>query len=224
MTDRNRTVSLVHYVALSSLFLAGWSAAAIGQTTTKVVQENGVTWQETHQMVQRMVPTTQYQTRQEQVYQPQTSTTMHTYQQNYLTPVTEYRWVARRRGVLNPFVQPYWTNQLEPFTRWENRPATVQVPVAKTDWVATTRTVSTPVTTYTAVNEDRLLSKVAISGAPASTTAQPATAIASRPLSPMGTQPPMGTQSPIGGQQLQSDPPRTASGWTSASGGANRYR
>jgi len=212
MTDRNRTVAIAHRVVLSSLCLAGWATTASGQTTTKIVQENGVTWQETHQVVQRMVPTTQYQTKQEQVYQPQTSTTMQTYQQNYLTPVTEYRWVARRRGVLNPFVQPYWTNQLEPFTRWENRPATVQVPVAKTDWVAATRTVSTPVTTYTPVQEDRLLSKVAISGTPATSTAQPATAIASRPLSP------------IGGQQMQSDPPRTATGWTSASGGANRYR
>lgn len=217
MTVRNRTVVSSHRVCqclgITALWLVASSSAVVAQTTTNIVQgADGVTYRETRQVVEKMIPTTSYQTRQEQVYQPQTSTTMQTYQQNYLTPVTEYRWVARRRGVLNPFVQPYWTNQLEPFTRWENRPATVQVPVAKTEWVSATRTVSTPVTSYKPVKEEHV-SRVAIGVKPTTTPAQPGTAVASRPQ-----------LSPIGGQQLQSDPPRTATGWTSASGSTNRYR
>ena len=208
MSYRNRTV------ALASLCLATLAATASGQTSQRTYQdENGVTWQETKTVTQRMVPTTEYQTRQEQVYTPQTSTTYQAYQQNYLTPVTEYRWVSRRRGVLNPFVQPYWAHQLEPFTRWENRPATVQVPVSNTQWVAGTRTVSSPVVTYKAVPQETI-NRVVVSGTPATTTpsvapsTQPATAIASRPL---------------GGTQMQSDPPRTGMGWVSPST-PGRYR
>lgn len=212
MSYRNR------FFALASLCLASQAAITSGQTTSQVVQgADGVTYRETRTVTERMIPTTEYQTRQEQVLTPQTATTYQAYQQNYLTPVTEYRWVSRRRGVLNPFVQPYWAHQLEPVTRWENRPATVQVPVTNTQWVAGTRTVSTPVTSYKPVKEETV-SRVAISAAPSTTpttqptTSQPATAIASRPQ-----------LSPIGGQQMQSDPPRTATGWASPSA-TNRYR
>jgi hypothetical protein len=160
MSYRNRTV------ALASLCLASVTCVASGQSTSQIVQgADGVTYQETRTITQRMLPTTEYQTRQEQVYTPQTSTTYQTYQQTHLTPVTEYRWVSRRRGLLNPFSEPYWQHQLEPVTRWESRPATVQVPVTSTQWVAGTRTVQTPVTTYKAVNEE-VVSRVAISVAP----------------------------------------------------------
>lgn len=203
MSYRNRTV------ALASLCLVSFTVAAQGQTTTNIVTDaNGVTWQETRSVTQQLVPTTEMQTRQEQVLTPQVATSYQTYQQSYLTPVTEYRWVSRRRGVFNPFVAPYWQHQLEPFTRWENRPATVQVPVTTTNWVAATRTVQTPVTTYKTVPAETV-SKVALSVAP---TGAPQTAIASSPAAP------------IGGQQLQSDPPRTANAWSSASGTSIGYR
>lgn len=208
MSYRNRTV------ALASLCLASVTCVASGQSTSQIVQgADGVTYQETRTVTQRMLPTTEYQTRQEQVYTPQVSTTIQSYQQTHLTPVTEYRWVSRRRGLLNPFSEPYWQHQLEPFTRWESRPATVQVPVTSTQWVAGTRTVQTPVTTYKAVNEE-VVSRVAISVAPgAAPASQPATAIASRPQ-----------LTPLGGQQLQSDPPRTASQWSTGGATTNRYR
>lgn len=205
MSYRNSTA------ALASLCLASFAAVASGQTTTQIVKgADGVTYQETRTVTQRMLPTTEMQTRHEPVYTPQVATSYQTYQHSYLTPVTEYRWVSRRRGIFNPFVAPYWQHQLEPFTRWENRPATVQVPVTTTNWVAGTRTVQTPVTTYKSVQEESV-SRVALSATP---TSQPATTVASRPQ-----------LSPIGGQQMQSDPPRTASGWTSSSSDTpNRYR
>lgn len=213
MSYRNRTV------ALASLCLASLAGVAAAQTTTQIVQgADGVTYQETRTVTQRMVPTTQMQTTQQQVYTPQVATSYQSYQQNYLTPVTEYRWVSRRRGVFNPFVAPYWQHQLEPFTRWENRPATVQVPVTTTNWVAATQTIQTPVTSYKPVQEETV-SRVALSATPSAApsttpTWQSATAIASS--SPQ--------LSPIGGQRLESDPPRTASGLASPASTANRYR
>lgn len=200
-------------VALASLCIASLGTVAIGQTTTQIVQgADGVTYQETRTVNQRLLPQTEMQTRQEQVMTPQMATTYQTYQQNYLTPVTEYRWVSRRRGVLNPFIQPYWAHQLEPVTRWESTPATVQVPVTTTNWVAGTRTVSTPVTTYKTVNEETV-SRVALSATPGTApAAQPNTAIASRPQ-----------LSPIGGERMESDIPRTASQWSSSTNADNRY-
>jgi hypothetical protein len=62
----------------------------------------------------------------------------------------------------NPFAQPYWTHNLEPFTRWETRPGTVQVPVARTDWVEETRTAQVPITEYRTVN-DETITRTAIS-------------------------------------------------------------
>jgi len=210
MTCRNRSsVARAACVSLLSLL----PAVAVAQTTTQVVEgPDGRKYRETRTVTERLVPTTEYQTSQQQVYVPRTTTNYQTYQQHYLTPVTEYRWVWRRRGVLNPFVEPYWTQQLEPFTRWESRPATVQVPVTSTDWVAETRSVSTPVTKYKPVREENIR-RVAISEPATAPAGQPAAAIASRPQT---------TQ--IGGRQRESDPPRAATGWQSGRGSSNRYR
>lgn len=208
MSYRNRAA------VLASICLTSFATQATGQTTSQIVQgADGVTYQETRTVTQRLIPTTEMQTRHEQVYTPQVATTYQHYQQNNLTPVTEYRWVSRRKGVYNPFVRPYWAHQLEPVTRWENRAATVKVPITTTNWIAGTRTVQTPVVTYKSVPEETV-TKVALSASPsAAPMSQSATAFASRPPT-----------SPIGGQQMHSDPPRTAIGWTSVSGTTNRYR
>jgi hypothetical protein len=174
--------------------LAGTATFAHGQVSERTYQENGVTWRETRETQTTLQPVTELQTRQSTILQPQTVTQMHSYQQTYVTPVTEYRWVARRRGVLNPFVQPYWTHQLEPVTRWESRPATVQVPTTQTTWVPVQQTTQVPVVTYKAMPQE-VIKRVAIA-TPATTT--PNTAIAS---------------SPIGGQRMEGDPPRTTTAW-----------
>jgi hypothetical protein len=177
-----------------SLFTSTWlatfaiAAAANGQASTTTETENGVTYRVTRQVVQKSIPTTEYQTREQKVYRPQVTTQYQAYQQTYYTPVTEYHYVPRLRGVWNPFVPPYWAHELTPTTRWEARPSTVHVPVARTDWVEETRTSQVPVTTYRTVPEE-YTSRVAVSAAPG-------TAVASRP---------------IGGEQMTSDPP--ASGW-----------
>ncbi len=172
--------------ALTWLAATAFGATVEAQSTSELVNENGVTYRVTRQVVQRSIPTTEIQTREQKVYRPQVTTQYQSYQQTYITPVTEYQWVSRMHGWWNPFQQPYYTHELAPVTRWEARPTTVQVPVARTDWVEGTQTVQVPVTTYHTVADENVY-KQAVSVSPGTQTA-----IASRP---------------IGGQQLDKDPP-----------------
>jgi hypothetical protein len=168
------------------------TATTSAQSTSSMETENGVTYRVTRQVVQKSIPTTEYQTREQRVYRPQVTTQYQAYAQTYYTPVTEYAYVPRLRGRWNPLVVPYWQHELTPMTRWEARPTTVQVPVSRTDWVEEVRTTQVPVTTYRTVPEE-YTSRVAVSADSGGT------AIASRP---------------IGGQQMTSDPPAEGSAWS----------
>jgi hypothetical protein len=185
--------------------------AANGQATTTYEDgPDGVKYRVTRQVVQRSIPTTEYQAREQKVYRPQVTTEYQSYQQTYLTPVTEYRVVPHLRNWWNPFGGAYWTNDMEPVTRWEARPATVQIPVAKTNWVEETQTTQVPVTTYRTVPEE-YTSRVAVSIAPTGSGGSGLTA-------PSATSTNVASR-PVGSQQLQSDPPRTASPWATAPAG-----
>lgn len=168
-----------------------WSASNCSAQVSYERGADGRTYRVTKNYVPRTVPTTEVRKREETVYRPEVTTTYQTYQQTYLTPVTEYRWVSRMRGRWNPFQEPCWTHDIEPVTRWESRPATVQVPVTTTNWVAERRTVETPVTTYRTVTEERT-TRVAVSGPPpASAPPEKRVQVASRP-----------SATAIGGQRL----------------------
>lgn len=189
------------------------STAANAQTTTTYEDgPNGVKFRVTRQVVQRTIPTTEYQAREQKVYRPQTTTEYQSYQQTYLTPVTEYRVVPHLRNWWNPFGEAYWTNDVEPVTRWEARPATVQIPVARTNWVEETQTTQVPVTTYRTVPEE-YTSKVVVNAAPASSGLVPSAATTTS----------VASRTSIGGQQYQSDPPKTSSPWATATSG-DSYR
>jgi hypothetical protein len=193
--------------------LAGATVGASAQAQSTVTYEDrpdGIRYRVTHQVVQRSVPTTEIQTREQKVYQPQVTTEYQSYQQTYLTPVTQYQWEPHLRNPLGLLGTPYWTHELRPVTHWEARPATVQVPVAKTNWVETTQTSQVPVTTYRpAQNEYVYAEAVGPSGSNLGPAGSTTTSVASRTA--------------IGGQQLQSDPPRSQSQWnTSTSGAAYR--
>lgn len=178
--------------------------AAYGQETTYEDGPNGVKFKVTRQVVERSIPVTEYQTREQKFYRPQVTTEYQTFEQNYAVPITEYRWVARQRGWWNPFAQPYWTYELQPVTRWETRPAKVQVPVARTDWVEETRTTQVPVTTYrTAAAEYISKEPVLAPQSPTAPSTTSATSLANRPES-----------SGFGGQSMdKGDPPREPSRW-----------
>lgn len=187
-------------IASAWLVVGALSSAAMAQgSVTYEDGVDGVRYQVTRQPTQLTVPKTEIQTREQKVYQPQVVTEYQSYQHTYLTPVTQYQYVPHLRNWWNPITGAYWTHDLQPVTYWQARPATVQVPVSRTNWVETRQTYQVPVTTYQTVageNIDRRAVGIASNAGPAPTTS---TAVAT---------------APIGGQQLQSDPPRTASGWT----------
>jgi len=177
---------------MKSSFLAlGWLIAAVvasdapAQVTYE--QSGGVTFQVTR--TPKSIPVTEMRTEQHKTYVPQTTTQYQSYQQTYVTPVTQYQWVARQHGIWNPFVRPYWTTELEPVTTWQAAQGTVQVPTTRTDWVENNITRQVPVTTYqTVMAETREPIRIA---APSN-----GTAVATRPDS-------------YGGTQMTSDPPRS---------------
>jgi hypothetical protein len=177
------------FFALTCLATATIGGFAQAQTTYEDGPD-GVRYRVTRSVVQRSVPTTEIQTREQKVYRPQVTTEYQSYQQTYLTPVTQYQWEPHLRNPLGILGTPYWTHELRPVTRWEARPSTVQVPVAKTNWVEETRTTQVPVTTYRTVPEE-YTQRVVDSVTPSTTS------VASR--------------TPVGGQQYQSDPPRSPS-------------
>ncbi len=180
------------------------AAQSVLAQTTQERGADGVLYNVTRTTVPKTVLTTEVQTREETIYRPRYTTKYQTIQQTTLTPVTEYRLVARQKGLWNPFQQPYWAHSLEPVTRWEQRPATVHMPVTTTDWAPEKRTVQTPVTAYKTVH-DTVVTRVP--ALPTQTLGPPArggqTQVASRP-----------TAGIIGGQRL--DTPTT---W-----GGGRYR
>ena len=179
------------------------------ESSTLETGSDGVTYRVTRRVVTRAVPSTEIQTREEKFYQPRIATEYQSYPQTYVTPVTQYRWVSRLRGWWNPLGQPYWTHHLEPHTYWAPTSATVQVPVARTEWVEGTRSIQTPVTTYRNVQEE-YTSRVAVSVSPGSTAPRTfasqdsATSIATLPATPS-------TSNRYGGERLENDPPRGGS-------------
>lgn len=225
-TMRVKKCVFCYALLLSGLTLAANASAQ--ESTTYERGADGVTYRVSRRVVQRSVPTTEYETRQEKVYQPRQTTEYRTYQQNYVTPVTQYQWVSRLKGRWNPFVQPHWKHELAPVTRWESRPATVQMPTVRTDWVEQQRTVQIPVTKYKTVNEE-YTSRVAMS------TPVPASSLSHGTLSPVTSQPmlaaaptsitpyPAGPES-AGGQRLDNDPPRVGSEWRSSTTSGGAYR
>lgn len=185
------------------------TVAAVGAVATAQVtyedRADGMRYQVTRSTVQRSVPVTEYQTREQKVYSPQTVTEYQSYQQTYYTPVTNYAVVPHLRNWWNPLGGAYWTHEYVPVTHWEARPATVQIPVAKTNWVEGTQTTQVPVTTYRTGQETHVDERI-VGVSP--TGASPAANVASTTTSV-----PAVASRPIGGQQLQGDPPRSQYPW-----------
>jgi hypothetical protein len=193
-----KSVKILSFGCLAALTV---SAAHAQQSTTYEKGPDGVTYQVTRNVVQKSMPSTEYQSQQQTVYHPQAAIDYQTYQQNYAVPVTQYQWVTRMHEWWNVFDGPYYTQELQPITRWETRAGTVQVPVTRTDWVQENRTTQVPVTTYKTVNEE-YTSRVAVSASPS---------FAPAGIAPAQTQTSVAMQPTYGGQQLQSDPPRAPS-------------
>jgi hypothetical protein len=215
--------------AAALLVVATINARAANAEVT-YVDENGIRYQVTRQVVPRSVPVTKTQEQTQTTYRQQVTTDNVQHQQVYQVPVTQYQVVSRLNGRWNPFVTPYWTHHYEPVTTWQTQVGTVQIPVTRVAWAPETRTVPQQVTTWETHNQE-IVMKTPIGPSPVGGGGSN-TALASRPLTssaPSATISPLpagGAQTsiasrPLGGEAMQSDPPRQATGWQSPS--TSRY-
>lgn len=212
-----------HRTAAALAMVCAWCAAPLAQSQEVTYEvRNGVRYQVTRQVVQRQVPTTVMQNRQQTVYAPQVTTNTLKHQQLYCVPNTQYQWDSRLRGRWNPFITPYWTYNLRPVTTWSTQVANVQIPVSQVAWVPQTKTVQVPVTAYRNA-EQEIVTRVAMNGtnntslANAHPLSSPSATIAARPAAPRRA-------APLGGVALENDPPRQATGgWKTPTTSGNRY-
>ncbi|NOY40710.1 MAG: hypothetical protein GXP26_02575 [Planctomycetes bacterium] len=209
--------------AILALVFSCSALTALAQHTVTEDTRNGVRYQVTTRTVQRQVPVTVMQDRQQTVYTQQITTNHIAHQQLYNVPVTQYQWESRLNGRWNPFITPYWTHNLRPVTTWRQQVANVQIPVSNVAWVPQTKTVQVPVVQYR-MAEEQIVTRVPIGNtstlASTLSTATPTTArIAARP----SVVPLTSNTQPIGGVQMTSDPPRKSTGWQTQQP-SSRYR
>lgn len=215
-------------------------------TAPQVTEEvrDGIKYQVTRQVMQQTVPTTVMQDRQQTVMTQQVTTETIAHQQVYSVPVTQYEMVGTLHGRWNPFVEPYWTYEMQPVTYYQEQVANVQIPMNKVTWVPQTKTVQVPVTEYRTA-EQEIVTRVAMNAGESAKTyaaahpqnTQGATGYPTPAATPLPTyaaqqpssgygQPPYNStpsatiatrptnQSTFGGQMLQTDPPRQGTGWS----------
>ena len=201
-------------LVIAVLLFGAYGPYSTAQNVKYVDGADGVRYQETTRVVQRQVPVTVMQDRQQMVYTQQLTTSNVSHQQLYCVPTTQYQWHSELRGRWNPFITPYWTHSLRPVTTWHQQVANVQIPITTAAWVPQTQTVQVPVTQYRTA-EETITTRVAMNEPRALGSSQPAGSTATIAVRP--------STGPIGGVQLENDPPRQATGnWQSPSD--SRYR
>src|SRR6185312_877962 len=93
---------------LACLSATAFATSANGQASTTYEDgPDGVKYRVTRVVGQRSLPVTEYQSREQKVYRPQVTTEYQSYQQTYLTPVTQYQVVPHLRNWWNPFGEAY---------------------------------------------------------------------------------------------------------------------
>ncbi len=147
-------------------------------------EQDGVTYRETRERVQRPVTEIVHQPTTRTVYREQYRTEFADTVQVTSVPVTEWQLESYWRGRWNPFVQPYLAQHWVRRTRYETRTQTTPQPILRRELVAESRTEHTPVATQRMVDEE-IVRRVAIARAPASNIA--------------GTPPPARSSDPFGG-------------------------
>jgi hypothetical protein len=151
-------------------------------TAPRVEEEtiNGVKYQVTRQTVQQVVPVTIMQDRQQTTYAQQVTTETIPHQQAYTVPVTQYEMVATLHGRWNPFVEPYYTYEMQPVTYYQEQVANVQIPMNKVSWVPQTQTVKVPITEYRTAQQE-IVTRVALTGGESAKTYASSQPAASQP-------------------------------------------
>jgi hypothetical protein len=199
-----------------AVFTALTGSSIASAEEVRYYEKDGVTYRETRQVLQRRIPEVTYTEQAQTVYRDQCITETKDTVRTVLTPVTEYRVQPRLVGRWNPFVQPYFVYENVPTVRWESRTEVVPIQTASRQLVPETRTVRTPVTTWRTVEEE-VISRVAVSATPSTTSALASSSSSSTgatlagPLVPVKI-PASARGDSIGGlSRLDNDPPRQGS-------------
>jgi hypothetical protein len=176
-----RTVAVV-------LTLAGLSTSGLWAQEVREYEDNGIRYRETTQVIQRLIPETRYEQRENTVYRERYTTDMQESVRRYQVPVTEQQWVLGYQRTWNIFRPPTPSYRLLPVTRWVTRTETVRIPVTKRDYVPEHQVQQVPITN-TRLAEERIVRRVPIG------TVNNGTAVVARKQS-------------IGGTSMEADPPR----------------
>lgn len=219
------------------------AAAAASAQDVKDVEENGILYRETRQVVKQVIPDTRLEERDFTIMEQNVSTEIKEVDRVYPVPVTEYQWVPYWQRSLNPFSQPFLAYRQVAVTRWENRSERVRVPI-------TTRQPPTPkvVKQSVPVTQNIIAERIQVTRVPIRVT-NPALARANAPAgaplmsmrsagtttgsSPpqlsgavdpfaQGSRPTMADPTLGGVNRFESDPPREGSSWRSSDPGLRR--
>ena len=129
------------------------------------------------------MPVTVMQDRQQTTYVQQVTTETIPHQQAYTVPVTQYEMVPVLHGRWNPFVEPYYTYEMQEVTYYQEQVANVRIPMNKVTWVPQTQTVQVPVTEYRNA-EREIVTRVALTGGESAKTYASTQPISSQPSLP----------------------------------------
>jgi hypothetical protein len=122
------------------------AASALRADDVKYVEENGIRYQVTTQVVQRPINHTTYEPRETTTYRERYTTDMQEVHRTYQVPITQQQWVPGYQKTWNVFAPPVLSYRLMPVTRWETRTETVRVPSTRRELIPQTQTTQVPVT------------------------------------------------------------------------------
>jgi hypothetical protein len=198
---RRKILAAALFSSLASVSLA-WADDVV------YYEKDGVTYRETRRKVSRPVTQLEYQNQPQSILREKLDYGTQDAVRTYQVPVTEYQTQSRLVGRWNPFIrQPYYESRQIPVTRWETKTETVKVPCVKRSLVHETSTAQVPVY-QTRVQEDEIISRVAVGTRPNTSVASSAPNSSSPYSSP--------SQSSVGSNSGSS----SASGATSSSASA----
>lgn len=143
------------------LCAAALGAPALWAQEVRTFEDNGIRYQETTQVIQRLIPETRYEQRENTVYRERYSTDMQESVRTYQVPVTEQQWVPGYQRTWNIFAPPVLSYRQLPVTRWETRTETVRIPITKREYVPERQVQQIPVTN-TRLAEERIVRRVPI--------------------------------------------------------------
>ena len=137
---RNLLVTSMYSAVFVTLFASGLVADDV-----RIVQENGVTYQETTRIVRSPVTSVTTETRELTTYKERLRTAVRESVQTYYVPKSEHHYEARWHNWWNPFAEPQLVYHPVPHTRWQPRTEKIRTAVTVREFIPETRTIRVPV-------------------------------------------------------------------------------